>query len=162
MNRVSRTGLLRGLRVFFILILVGIAYVLIDYSFNRPALKSYQFTLPNLPVDTPILLRQQNLLILVARYESKTVSAIQSEYIEANPESSNPSGLPLLNNNYFVAMGYGTLSSCPIEVEARYFKESCSDARYDRLGRSLDKQRFPDLKVPQYTFNDSFSILTIE
>ena len=139
-----------------------IGYVLIDFSFNQARPQSYQFRLPELDTNTPVLLKQGNLIIIIAHYDQQSLSLINTEYLSATSDHSRDQSMPEHYQGYFVAMGYGTLSGCPIQIETTYLRESCSEARYDRLGRSLDKQRFPDLKVPQYTFNHDFSLLTIE
>lgn len=162
LSHTARKRLQKGIKVLFILALLFIAYILTDFSFNRPDPKSYQFTLPELAMNSPQLLKQDTLLIVIARYDQQTLSNFQAQYLSDSAQVIHDQKVPALQQGYFVAMGYGTLSGCPIEIREDYLQESCSGARYDMLGRSMNKQHFPDLRVPQYTFNHDFSLLTIE
>lgn len=101
-------------------------------------------------------------MIVIARYDSDSIAALQLDSSDDKPVHKRVHGGSTLQNGYFVAMGFGTFSGCPLEIHRSYFSESCSEARYDLLGRSLKKQHYPNLKIPQYTFNHDFSVLTIE
>jgi hypothetical protein len=157
----ARKRLQRGVKLLFILGLLFMVYILTDFSFNLPTPKSYQFKLPELEMNKPVLLKQESLIVVVLRYDPDTIAGYVSAYADAEVVDGKGNQANA-SHGHFVALGYGTLFGCPIEIDGNHYTESCSEARYDMLGRSLKKQRYPDLKIPQYSFNRDFSLLTIE
>ena len=144
--------------------LLLIAYVIVDFSFNQPKPEAHRFSVQDLVDNTPMLLKQGPLLVVVAHYDQSMLDALNPAKgrLESISQSFRQQTRRVDKNGYFVALGYGTKSNCPLQLVGEYFKESCSDARYDRLGRALESQGYADLTIPQYTFNHDYSSLTIE
>lgn len=117
----------------------AIAYVLIDFSFDsRPPTvqSSYRFNLPDLALNVPVFLRQDNLRIVVIRRSQQ-------------PE-------------FYVAHAYGTDLGCPLQVVGDRLQETCGTASYDFSGRALtDSRNYPSLRVPDYEISNDFKTLTI-
>ena len=158
------TELLRsGLKSLAVIAALIMLYVVIDFSFNLPPRPVYQLRVPALEMNQPRLLQQESLVLVVARFDQsmlekmmpKTRLSTISQGVRSKQSSVDQQG-------YFVAMGYGTRLSCPLKLLENGYQEGCSDARYDLLGRSLSPQDYPDLEIPQYTFNHDYSLLTIE
>jgi len=162
------TNYLLGLLVFAVL------YVLVDFMVDiRPAAihSSYRFTLPQLPLDQPVWLSQDNLTILLIHRSRAVIDAIKKSKKGLQDANSSSSHQPDYTRNtlrsrderYFVAYGLGTDLGCRLEVDIDHtLRESCSTARYDYAGRAITgKNRFLNLRIPDYTFNQTFSILTV-
>ncbi len=135
MSDQSKSRLLKIFKIFSLIGALLIAWVLLDFAFNfsRPD-KQYRFKLPQLVTNQPVLLSKDKLLIIVARYDASTLSAMsQQGRLGRISESLNQQQPRVDNRGYFVVMAYGTDIGCPLEIDADGFSESCSDARYDRL-----------------------------
>lgn len=142
---------------------VWVIFVLLDYSFNQVKLsEEYRFKVPGLTDNQPLLLNQGSMLIVLARYNTElldhSLSATPSDF-DIMPGSGNHQRLDA--DGYFVALGYGTDLGCPLQIRDGYFKESCSNARYDLLGRSQNPESYTDLKIPHYQWNKNFTALTL-
>ena len=138
-------------------------YVLIDFSFNQVTdLPTYRFEISALPINKPRLLTDDKVMILIARYDTKTLDQLQSKgRVSRISESFRQSQPRVDEQGYFVAMAYGTDRGCPLKMMPEGFMETCSDARYDLLGRSMNPQAYADLDIPQYTVSQNHSILTV-
>lgn len=164
MSEQAKNRLLKLIKILSGLGVILVLLVLLDFTFNfsKPD-KQYRYNLPELEWNQPVLLSSDKLLVVVARYDQTTLAALNKQGRIGRISESFTQQQPRVDEQgYFVVKAYGTDMGCPLEIEAEGFAESCSSARYDRLGRSLDKQRYPDLKVPEYTFSRDFKLLTIE
>ena len=142
--------------------LLTILFVALDFSFNKAEPPDYRFVLPELTPNRPVLLRQQSLLLIVARFDAKKLDELNpSSRVAAISQSFRSEVKRVDDQGYFVAFGYGA-QSCPLEIREDGYREVCSEARYDLLGRSLDKQNHSDLEIPRYTFSQNHSVLTVE
>ena len=150
------------------------AYVLLDFSIDikPPAVhSSYHFTLSTLQLDEPRILRQDNLSIVVIRRSESTRRSLEGTAADRLQDAqSSRSHQPEYAQNllrsrhaeYFVAYATGTDLGCPVQVEVGELRESCGEARYDFAGRALEAPKsFSNLIVPDYTFTNNFSSLTI-
>lgn len=169
-----RDILLRATKYLSVILLLAILYVSFDFLIDlRPPgiYSSYRFTLRELPIDQPVWLKQDNLsivLILRSRQLIETLKQPDYNLQDAASESSrqpeyakNP--LRSRHETYFVAYGRGTNLECPLKLrEGSVLRETCSTAQYDFAGRAqTGKNRFQNLTIPDYTFNDNFTQLTI-
>lgn len=163
MTDTRRNKLLKWMKALIALSLAGILFVVIDYSFNQAGSKSYRFQVEKLEFNSPVLLKQGSLLVLVARYDEQTLYDLNRQgRLAGISQSFRQESKRVDENGYFVALGYGTQSNCPLLLNEDYYQESCSEARYDLLGRSTNQQAYTDLKIPQYSFNNDYSLLSIE
>ncbi len=163
----------RLLRIFSVVLGIGLVYVLLDFAidFRPPAVdSSYRFTLPALEFDEPVILRQDNLSLVVIRRSTAILGAIESESSLLQDPDSGSSRQPddvdrrhrAREAEYFVAYAMGTDFGCPLAVDERVLREVCGSARYDFAGRALRGQRqFPNLTVPAYNFSADRKILTV-
>lgn len=128
-------------------------YVFMDYSFNQARLdQEYRFAVPDLNDNQPVILNQGSMIIIIARYNTDI-----GNQLTIKPQRSSR----IDSEGYFVALAYGTDLGCPIKITEDQFKESCSNAKYDLLGQSLDQSAYKDLEVPHYRWNKDFTALTI-
>jgi hypothetical protein len=154
----------------------SLIWVLIDFSIDiRPknVLESYHFTIKNseLTFDSPVWLQQDNLSILLIKRSNKLNQKLTKTKKDLQDRDSNSSRQPAYAKNllrskdkaYFVSYAFGTDFSCPLELkEDQTLKEICGSARYDFAGRAvLGNNQFQNLSIPDYTFNQDFSRLTI-
>ena len=170
---VNRENLQRWLKYAAGLMGFSVLYVMLDFSVDlRPPgiHNSYQFTLHSLAFDEPVLLRQDNLVIVVIRRSADTISKLHAITNKLQDPGSLASRQPEFARNpvrshdpeYFVAIALGTHLGCPIEVDGSWLTETCSDARYDFAGRALQgANEFRNLTVPEYVFADQLKTLTI-
>ncbi len=168
-----REHLERLLRIFGVVLAVGLLYVLLDFAIDfRPQAvqSSYRFTVPALEFDQPEILRQDNLSLVVIRRSPALLGAIEREgerlQDPASGDSRQPDGVDrrhrALEAEYFVAYAMGTDFGCPLAVDGPELREVCGPARYDFAGRALRGQRrFPNLTVPDYNFSADRKILTV-
>lgn len=119
-----------------------VVIVLFDFSFDRfTPERSYHFELPSLSAGEATLLKSGQMLLVV---------------------SIPKPGYTTDTGSYFVSLGYGSLMHCPLVMQADGFSESCSDARYDLLGRSLEPQKYEDLKPVSYRLSRDNKYLIID
>ncbi|MFT5220991.1 MAG: Rieske Fe-S protein [Gammaproteobacteria bacterium] len=169
----SRETLERAFRVLAYTGLFAIMYVVVDFSIDmRPAgvESSYQFMLTNLADDEPVILRQDNLSILVIKRSKSTVAGLVQAQEGLQDALSEDSRQPAAARNrhrsiqlqYFVSYALGTHLGCPLILKAKRVQESCSSASYDFAGRALvGDSQFQNLTIPDYNFDQNFSLLTI-
>lgn len=151
----------------------GILYVLVDYMVDlRPAsiAASYQFRLPVLEPDKPVILRQDNLSIVVLARSGALIDALRNETGRLQDPESRDSHQPGFAANpvrsrdpeFFVAYALGTDLGCALIVIDGGLGEACGPARYDFAGRAIRGAReFQNLAIPDYNFSDNFQTLTI-
>ena len=126
---------------------------MIDYSFNQVKIeKEYRFDIPQLTDNSPVILHQDAMIIVVARYNNDILNQLLVTSERAFRVDSK---------GYFVALAYGTDLGCPVQFTENHFKESCSNATYDLLGQSLNQSAFKNLAIPHYRWNKNFTALTI-
>lgn len=148
-------------------------YVLFDFMVDfRPLAiqSSYQFKIRKLEVDTPLFLRQDNLVILVIARSAASITELQQATAGLQDAQSQDSDQPEFATNslrsrhpeYFVSFGIGTNLGCVLETFGRGLREICSQASYDHAGRALKGEiKFRNLAIPDYNFNNDFNTLTI-
>ena len=174
----SRPGVrsrVRKLVGYFGLILgAAILYILLDFAFDlRPSQiqTSYQFRLEKLIDDQAVILRQDNLAIIVIKRSPVQIAALQQVGDDLQDPDSDASKQPGYAHNtlrsripgYFVSYAIGTDLGCAVKVIDVGFQETCGVARYDFAGRALEGQnRFQNLAIPDYTFTNNFNTLTIK
>lgn len=153
--------------VFFVI------YILLDFAIDirPPAIHtSYRFDIVELPEDSPRLLRQDNLVIVVIRRSPATLRSLTESTDKLQDPDSSESHQPAKARNrlrsihpeYFVGYALGTDLGCPLTADEIGLRESCSSARYDFAGRALrGETRFQNLAIPDYTFSNNFNTLTI-
>ena len=158
----KRKLLIRWIRLLGIMAGLSVLFVAIDFSFNRPDAPEHRFMLPDLPMNRPVLLREGSLQLIVARFDAQTLAGLSatsrlskiSQSFRSETRRSDDEG-------FFVALAYG-VNACPLDITDNGYREVCSDAEYDLLGRSSNPQRYPDLEIPGYTFSRNHTVLTIE
>lgn len=172
-ERSARSPVERLFRYFAFAGALAILFVLLDFSFDwRPkrVYESYQFNLPELEPDAPVLLRQDNLMIVVLRRSPGTIEALRHGGANLQDPESNRSRQPDFADNalrsrdpeFFVAYALGTDLGCTLEIEAGGLREICGDARYDLAGRALAGTRdFRNLTIPDYNFGPEYKTLLI-
>ena len=171
-----RALLLRLTKYLMGLMLAGLLFVLADYSidFRPPNIHAnYHFSLNSskMPFDQPVWLRQDNLSILLIRRSPNLRAQLKNSILnlqDADSESSQQpqyagNALRSRNGEYFVSFGVSTDLTCPLELlENQLLGETCGNAQYDFAGRALmGENQFQNLSIPDYNFNDDFSLLTI-
>ncbi len=173
MTNLKRSPVERLFRYFALVGAAAIAYVLLDFMIDlRPerVYSSYRFKLPELEVDVPVILRQDNLAIVVVRRSADAVAALRRADEGLQDPASRRSRQPEFATNavrsrdpeYFVAYALGTDLGCALAIEADGLREICSDARYDLAGRARASARdFRNLTIPDYNFGPEFKTLTI-
>jgi len=131
---------------------------------------SYRFEVGELEVDEVKILRQDNLSILVLRRSASTIASLEGSLTLLQDPDSRDSNQPEYADNalrsrhpeYFVSYAIGTDLGCPLKVLESELRESCGSARYDLAGRALEgANKFQNLSIPDYTFTNNFSTLTI-
>ena len=138
----------------------------------RPAgvQEAYRFRLAELVPDQPMILRQDNLSIVIVKRSAATVDRLGQSTIGLQDPASKRSNQPdfaanPLRSRYpdlFVSYALGTHLGCGLKIMNTGFGEVCSNATYDFAGRALSgDSQFQYLVVPEYTFSDDFTILTI-
>jgi len=156
-----------------LLVVAAVLYVLLDFAIDvRPATiqASYRFNVGALAVDEVRILRQDNLSILVMRRSAATLAALMqageslqdpdSRYSHQPDDADNP--LRSRHAEYFVSYAVGTDLACALTVFASELREGCGSARYDFAGRAFEgANKFQNLSIPDYNFDDNFSTLTI-
>jgi hypothetical protein len=169
----DRRRLLKAVKYVSVVAGFALLYVLLDFMIDvRPAgiHSSYQFSLDRLPVDSAIILRQDNLSIVVIRRSPEAIKLLrESSGNLQDPHSSSSSqpdnaenSLRSIHPEFYVSYAIGTELGCGLEAIAYGLREICSDARYDFAGRALKgATRFENLAIPDYNFSDNFNILTI-
>ena len=170
----NRLVLLRATKYLLVLLALGLLFVLVDFAVDiRPSevQSSYRFNLPQSRFDQPVWLRQKNLTILLIRRSNQVIEDLKNRTKDLQDPNSDSSRQPDYAKNslrsssqqYFVAYGLGTDLGCPLEAGKEYtLKESCGSANYDYAGRAISgKTRFLNLRIPDYTFNHDFSVLTV-
>jgi ubiquinol-cytochrome c reductase iron-sulfur subunit len=174
-SRSGNRSRIRKLVGYFALVL-GLAclYILLDFAIDlRPSQihTSYQFRLGTLVDDQAVILRQDNLAVVVIKRSPDLIAALlQSEQDLQDPDSqaSNQPGYannPLRSRipDYFVSYAIGTDLGCPVRVTDSGFQETCGVARYDFAGRALiGENKFQNLPIPDYTFTNNFNTLTVK
>ncbi len=169
-----RLLLLKSTKYLAGIMLLAIMFVLFDFLIDlRPIniQSSYRFSLHDLPIDEPIWLKQDNLIILLIRRSAPLLEALKKTSSKLqDPDSESSRQPPYAKNQlrsrheaYFVAYGWSTDLECPLQLGSGVtLKETCGTARYDFAGRALaGKNKFQNLVVPDYTFRDNFTLLTI-
>lgn len=166
--------MLRAIKYLCGLLALALLYVLVDFTVDlrpRDIHSSYRFSVPQLSLDTPVWLRQDNLTILVIRRSKKLTGQLIQPGVKLQDGNSESSSQPAYarnnlrsrNDEYFVAYGLGTDLGCPLKPAGEYaLKESCGTARYDYAGRAISgNSRFLNLRIPDYNFNPDYSVLTV-
>lgn len=163
MQITPRQKLKRWIKGLSILAVVIVSYVLIDFSFNQVSdLPTHRFQLTTLAENKPQLLRNDSLMVVVARYDTTMLQQLSSKGRLSRISESFRQPQPRVDDQgYFVVRAYGSDKGCPLKIVEQGFQESCSDARYDLLGRSMNPQAYADLEIPAYTFSQNHSILTL-
>lgn len=154
--------------------LLAFMYVSLDYLIDfRPSNihASYRFSLRDLPIDQPVWLRQDNLTLVVIYRSTRLIEALsQADDLLQDPDSESSRQPKYAKNRlrsrhpaYFVAYGRGTDLECPLLIgKGLILRESCGPAQYDFAGRALTgKNQFQNLRIPDYTFSDDFTVLTV-
>jgi len=170
----NRLQLLRATKFLLALLALALLFVLVDFTVDlRPPEihASYRFPLSQVPLDQPIWLRQDNLTVLLIRRSKQVIVDLKKFRKDLQDPGSDSSRQPGYARNslrssdeqYFVAYGLGTDLGCPLKADIEYMlRESCGTARYDYAGRAINgKIRFLNLRIPDYTFNHDFSVLTV-
>ena len=170
----NRLVLLRLTKYLLGLLAFAVLYVLVDFMVDirpRAIHSSYRFTLPQLPLDQPVWLNQDNLTILLIHRSKQVIKALNNQKKDLQDANSISSRQPEYARNtlrsrderYFVAYGLGTDLGCQLEADIEHtLRESCSTASYDYAGRAISgKNRFLNLRIPDYTFNQTFNVLTV-
>jgi len=153
---------------------VAIIYVSLDFLIDlRPAEvhSSYQFPLKSVPYDQPQWLKQDNLTVLLIKRSEATVERLRESTRGLQDMDSRNSQQPGDARNalrsrhldYFVSYANGTDLGCLIQLDGQgVLGEICGTAQYDFAGRALtSNNQFQNLAIPDYNFNNDFSILTI-
>ena len=160
-------------KVFAAVLGIAIIYVLLDFMIDiRPSRvqSSYQFKIKNLVADTPQILRQDNLVILVIARSAASIAELQQASADLQDAESQDSNQPEFATNplrskhpqYFVSFAMGTNLGCVLELFERGLREICSQAGYDYAGRALIGEiKFQNLAIPDYNFSNDFNMLTI-
>ena len=169
-----REILLRATKYLSGILLFAVLFVSLDFliDFRPPSIHaSYRFTLRDLPLDQPVWLKQDNLTIVLINRSRELLEALKNPDDNLQDPDSDSSRQPEYAKNrlrsrhetYFVAYGRGTDLECPLQNSHAFtLRETCSQAQYDYAGRALKgKNRFRNLTIPDYTFNDNFTLLTI-
>lgn len=154
--------------------MLALMYVSLDFLIDfRPSniQSSYRFSLRDLPIDQPVWLRQDNLSIVVIYRSTRLIEALSRADDSLQDPDSKSSRQPQYAKNrlrsrygtYFVAYGRGTDLECPLQTgNGLILRETCGPAQYDFAGRALSgKNQFHNLRIPDYTFGDDFTVLTI-
>jgi ubiquinol-cytochrome c reductase iron-sulfur subunit len=170
----TRKRLQTVVRYFLLVGGLAVLYVLLDFMIDvRPSTiqSSYRFNIGALAPDEVKIVRQDNLLILVARRSPSTIASLQAASAQVQDPQSEDSNQPEYARNslrsrhpqYFVSYALGTDLGCALRVQELTLQEACSRARYDLAGRALKgENEFSNLSIPDYNFTNNFSILTIE
>jgi hypothetical protein len=163
----------RLFRYFALVIVAAVVYVLLDFAIDirPPAIhSSYRFSIDPLEPDQARILRQDNLSILVIRRSAASINALEQPVELLQDGASRFSHQPDYARNplrsrhpqYFVSYATGTDLGCGLEVIDSGLREICGSARYDFAGRALGgANKFPNLSIPDYTFTNNFSSLTV-
>jgi len=169
----QRNRLRRLFRYFALVIVAAVVYVLLDFAIDiRPpaVYSSYRFRVDALEFDQARILRQDNLSILLIRRSAQTIQALEQSAEALQDGASRFSHQPDYARNplrsrhpeYFVSYATGTDLGCGLEVLDSELREICGNARYDFAGRALQgANKFPNLSIPDYTFTNNFSSLTV-
>jgi hypothetical protein len=158
-----RQQLKRILRGFSVLALLTIGAVLVDYSFRQAEPPVYRFKVPRLEFDQPVILTQGNFMVIVARYSDSRLESLSPKgRVSGISASFRGEFLPVDQGGYFVVQAYGTYLGCPLEIDLDGFYETCSNARYDFLGRAITSGQYSNLDPVDYHFNRDYSLLYIE
>lgn len=176
MGLTKRTLLVRLTKYLFGITAFSLLIVLVDYSIDfRPSnvQQNYYFSLKtnDIPDDSPTWLRQDNLQILLIKRSVNLINQLSQARQGFQDPDSESSRQPAYAKNtlrskhdlYFVSYAIGTDLACPLELkEKQILKETCSVARYDFAGRAFSgNNQFRNLTIPDYNFNEDFSLLTI-
>ena len=166
--------MLRATKYLSVILLFALLFVSLDFLIDirpRSIHASYRFTLRDLPLDQPVWLKQDNLTIVLINRSRELLEALKNPDDNLQDPDSDSSRQPEYAKNrlrsrhktYFVAYGGGTDLECPLKNSPAFtLRETCSQALYDYAGRALKgKNRFRNLTIPDYTFNDNFTLLTI-
>ena len=174
MESLTRKQLQTAVRYFWLLGGLAVLYVVLDFMIDvRPSTiqSSYRFNIGALAPDEIKIVRQDNLLILVARRSPATIASLQAASARLQDPQSEDSNQPEYARNslrsrhppYFVSYALGTDLGCALKVLELTLQEACSKARYDLAGRAFKgENEFSNLSIPDYNFTSNFSILTIE
>ena len=174
MESLTRKRLQTVVRYFLLVGGLAVLYVLLDFMIDvRPSTiqSSYRFNIGALAPDEVKIVRQDNLLILVARRSPSTIASLQAASAQVQDPQSEDSNQPEYARNslrsrhpqYFVSYALGTDLGCALRVQELTLQEACSRARYDLAGRALKgENEFSNLSIPDYNFTNNFSTLTIE
>lgn len=169
----GRGRLLKAVKYVSIIAGFALLYVSLDFLIDvRPAAihNSYQFSLDRLPVDSAIILRQDNLSIVVIRRSPEAIKILRESIGNLQDPHSRSSSQPddaenslrSLHPGYYVSYAIGTDLGCGLVAIDNGLREICSQARYDFAGRALKgSTRFENLAIPDYNFSNNFNILTI-
>lgn len=174
MKRVDRNSLRYAFKLLSVLLSVAIAYVLLDFAIDiKPAAiqNAYRFSLKAIEFDRPVVLRQDNLQVLIIRRSQSLQQSLRGSTRELQDRESNNSHQPAAAKNtlrsvhpeYYVSYAIGTDFGCPLKFSANLITEVCGNASYDFAGRAIKADsRFQNLSIPDYTFSDNFKLLTIK
>ena len=170
----TRASLTNALKYLGGLGAAAILFVLFDFMIDlRPSgvHESYRFRMPDLVIDQPVILRQDNLAILLIERSPETILALEQARTGLQDADSSRSRQPDWAHNpwrsresrLFVAFALGTHFGCPLEIDDGEIGETCSDARYDFAGRALTgTETFQNLSVPDYTLSADAATLIIK
>ena len=169
----DRRRLLKAVKYVSVVAGLALLYVSLDFMIDvRPAgiHRSYQFSLDRLPVDSAVILRQDNLSIVVIRRSPEAIKLLRESSGNLQDPNSRSSSQPdnaenslrSIHPEFFVSYAIGTDLGCGLEAIENGLREICSQARYDFAGRALQgARRFENLAIPDYNFSNNFNILTI-
>jgi len=172
----KRELLSRSIKCLIGLTLFSLLYVLADFSIDfRPknVQASYHFSITgsDLAFDSPVWLQQDNLSILLIKRSTHLRHQLSNTAKGLQDIKSDSSRQPIYAKNalrsrdetYYVSYAFGTDLTCPLELnDYQTLKETCGTASYDFAGRALSgNNQFQNLSIPDYNFNQDFSLLTI-
>ena len=132
--------------------------VLLDFSFNLPDTPEYRFNVPPLKLDQPVLLQQQNVMVIVMRMSTE----LRQQLMAGSIASSTSSRQLFDQQGYSAFLGYGSYLGCPLRIETERFLETCSEASYDWLGRSQNPSLYGNLDRQNFRFSSDYRVLTID
>jgi hypothetical protein len=143
LNQHKRQNLQRAIRLFALVTILFLVYVLIDFSTTdktQDDVQAYRIALPELDLNRAYFFKVGTRQIVIVR---------QARQGKAE--------------DYFIAYAIGTNLGCPLqEVAGHKLKESCSSAEYDFSGQPVGiEKRFTALHVPVYNFCDDFSCINL-
>jgi len=143
LSQYRRQHLQRAIRIFALISLVFIVYVMVDFSTTDESTdkaKNYRIDLPELSLNQAYFFKLNQRQIVIVRHAASGQA-----------------------DDYFVAFASGTELGCPLQVQPdNTLQETCSQARWDFYGQPVVHDKgFTPLHVPVYNFCQDFSCLIL-